>query len=439
MSKTVLFSPVGGTDPISQNNIRDGSLLHICRWYKPDEVYLYMSKEMLDFQEQDDRYRFCIQKLAEQQSREIVIKEIERSDLINVQDYDYYYSDFRSIIADISASLSSEDNLILNVSSGTPAMKSGLIVLATLGEFNCKTIQVVTPVRKINEHNHKNYDVQTLWELNEDNNGDSENRCKEVVCPTLSNIKQEEIIKRLLKVYDYQAAYLAAESLPSEITINYLELLHVAYKRIQLDNQGLNALVKKHNMEGFPIKNDGSREIFEYALALDIKRKRGEYADFARAISPLIVALFRDVLLKQEQVRIEDYTKNENGREYWDRGKLAGTKLDEIFKNKWPYFKYDWPQSSHISLLTQKLITNPKIVDLCSKLRSVEEGARNVAAHQIVSLTEDGFKKKTGYSPADVSGLIKELCKYTTLNIKDEYWNAYDDMNNYIIKKIEEV
>lgn len=29
----VLFSPIGGTDPIS--NCRDGAMLHICRVYKP--------------------------------------------------------------------------------------------------------------------------------------------------------------------------------------------------------------------------------------------------------------------------------------------------------------------------------------------------------------------------------------------------------------------
>lgn len=43
----ILFSPLGGTDPIS--NFRDGSMLHICRIYKPDIVILYMSKEMYDY------------------------------------------------------------------------------------------------------------------------------------------------------------------------------------------------------------------------------------------------------------------------------------------------------------------------------------------------------------------------------------------------------
>ena len=56
MNRVILFSPVGGTDPISLSNCHDGSLLHICRNYRPDKVILYMSKEMLDYQEADDRY-----------------------------------------------------------------------------------------------------------------------------------------------------------------------------------------------------------------------------------------------------------------------------------------------------------------------------------------------------------------------------------------------
>ena len=56
--KKILFSPIGGTDPIS--NFRDGAMLHICRIYKPDIVYLYLSKEMCEFQKKDDRYRYCL-------------------------------------------------------------------------------------------------------------------------------------------------------------------------------------------------------------------------------------------------------------------------------------------------------------------------------------------------------------------------------------------
>ncbi len=51
MNRKILFTPVGGTDPISSTNCYDGAILHICRHYKPDKVIMYMSKEMLENQE----------------------------------------------------------------------------------------------------------------------------------------------------------------------------------------------------------------------------------------------------------------------------------------------------------------------------------------------------------------------------------------------------
>ena len=84
----VLFSPIGGTDPIS--NCRDGAMLHICRVYKPDIVYLHMSKEMLEFQRQNDRYRYCIKKLGEKLEHSFKVVVIEREDLEEVQIFDSF-------------------------------------------------------------------------------------------------------------------------------------------------------------------------------------------------------------------------------------------------------------------------------------------------------------------------------------------------------------
>lgn len=69
MNDTILFSPIGGTDPISMNNCHDGAMLHICRVYKPTKIFLYMSQEMLKNQEADDRYRYALGKLFELQGR----------------------------------------------------------------------------------------------------------------------------------------------------------------------------------------------------------------------------------------------------------------------------------------------------------------------------------------------------------------------------------
>ena len=54
MAKRILFSPIGSTDPIKY--FHDGSMLHICRHYKPDTVILYMSKEITQRNRPDNRY-----------------------------------------------------------------------------------------------------------------------------------------------------------------------------------------------------------------------------------------------------------------------------------------------------------------------------------------------------------------------------------------------
>ena len=63
MEKKYLFSPVGNTDPIKY--FHDGSLLHICRHYLPDVVYLYLSKEMLENHKKDNRYVKTLELLGE--------------------------------------------------------------------------------------------------------------------------------------------------------------------------------------------------------------------------------------------------------------------------------------------------------------------------------------------------------------------------------------
>ena len=67
MGKRILFSPVGGTDPIKY--LHDGSMLHICRHYRPDEVVLYMSKEIMEKHKKDNRYVRTIELLRSEERR----------------------------------------------------------------------------------------------------------------------------------------------------------------------------------------------------------------------------------------------------------------------------------------------------------------------------------------------------------------------------------
>lgn len=121
MGKKYLFSPVGNTDPIKY--FHDGSLLHICRHYQPDVVYLYLSKEMIENHKKDNRYVRSVELLSEKINHNIEVHVIENSDMIDVQQYDVFFTEFRKIIGEIEKQKNNEDILLVNMASGTPAMK----------------------------------------------------------------------------------------------------------------------------------------------------------------------------------------------------------------------------------------------------------------------------------------------------------------------------
>ena len=438
MNKTILFSPVGGTDPISASNMCDGSMLHICRWYRPDKIYLYMSKEILALHEKDNRYIYCLDKLSEWLDWKYEYEIIKRPEMDNVQDFDYFYQDFRGIIKDIMSDMDESDTLLLNISSGTPAMKSGLLVLKTLGEFDCRAIQVTTPVKGMNEHIHRDYDVGLLWEIYRESSEAIENRCREVQCPTLSMIKQEEIIKRLVAGYDYQAAIEIMSTMPQTAVESYRELIVMASRRLLLDFSGVDQILARDKRFMLPVKDSDLRKYFEYALSLQIKLKKREYADFIRGISPLIADLFEKILEKQTDIKLKDYCIQRPDKSWrWDQKKLYGSDVYEILQREFgSEVRLTDVYSSQLCVLIQEFSKDREAAELVKELRTVEQGLRNVAAHQIVSITDEIIKNTLGFTGKQITDRLKRAFGYAGINIRKEYWSSYDEMNNIILSEI---
>ena len=442
MGKTILFTPVGGTDPISASNCYEGAVLHICRYYNPDKVILYMSREMLKNQEKDNRYLYCLERLEKLQNRTIEYEIVERRELSNVHEFDYFYEDFRAIIQNIYASMKEGDSLLLNISSGTPAMKSGLLVLQTIGEFPATLIQVATPEKGMNEHIHKGYDVETLWDLNQDNLPDAKNRCKEITCPSLKKIKQEEIIKKHIEAYDYNAALSVTETMKQEDVRKYRSIIELASRRVLLDFAGVDKIARQTGFDCIPVKASSDRKLFEYALNMDVRLKRGEYVDFIRAITPLLVDLFELVLKKQCGVDINDYCEVKKykrvSRRQWSESKLQKTEvkqvLDKAFQGK---FNGTDIYAVHLKYLIDHFSDNSTLKELVEKLRSVEEQIRNDAAHDVISVTEETIIQKTGFTSTKIMQMIQNIFYYTGISVKKEYWKSYDEMNMRILKEID--
>lgn len=75
---------------------------------------------------------YCLDKLSELIDHKFDVKLIERPELTEVQDFDYFYQEFETLLREIHKEY--EGEILLNISSGTPAMKNALNIMADLME-----------------------------------------------------------------------------------------------------------------------------------------------------------------------------------------------------------------------------------------------------------------------------------------------------------------
>ena len=459
--RVVLFTPVGGTDPISWNNMREGAILQICRKYRPDVVYMYMSAEILEKHKKDNRYLYCLERLEEVIGKKMEYIVIERPELHEVQKFNYFYEDFYEILQSITEKLNKDDELILNVSSGTPAMKSTLMVLSSLTRMSCKVVQVKTPNEKMNEHTHPEEDVELMWELDLDNNPEEfKDRTQEVSCPWIIADQKKRLIRSHILAYDYEAALRVHEQIPLNADGSYVQMIEAAAERKLLNDQKMFRILKEigedKNTAFRPVRNDEMRMLFEYVLTLDIRQKRGEYGDLVRALTPPITDLFLKVLEKYGSINITEYYYfNEDKKKRWDLSKINGTQLETVMlrflkwdeKQKtyvvkpsttWSSIKNDYMQSTQLLNLIKVYVPSSKsdIIQLCEKVRYIEDTVRNRVAHEMVGVSDEFIKAKVSFSSEEIVQMIQKVLFYLDGGLK-KYWNSYDEMNEYILERME--
>lgn len=434
---TILFSPIGGTDPIPQTNFHDGSMLHITRVYKPDKIILYMSKEMLAFHRLDNRYLYCLEQLFKLQGREnVIIDIIERPDLEDAQNYDYFYRDFDNILSSIQNEMAPGDQLLVNITSGTPAMKSALYVLMTLLNLPFIAIQVTTPNKSMNEHHHEGYNVEACWDLNQDNRPDFVDRTTVFKCPTLKNLQTQNIIHRHILAYDYQAALFIANPLPLDQTKSYLPYLQMAAARYTLSHDKVRKLSSLTGYVCYPFKTEKNRTLFEYLLVVQVRYLRKEFADFVRSLTPAIMHLFLRIMEKHANLDPDIYTYRSNEKLYWNKRALEKDGLLGLISSV-SESTASFVQSKEILVIIDKKVLDTNVVQLCKSLRDVETAIRNSVAHDIVEVTAETIQEKTGHTPAEIMALLKRACTCAGISATSKEWSSYDQMNDVIISHMD--
>ena len=80
---------------------------------------------------------------------------------------------------------------------------------------------------------------------------------------------------------------------------------------------------------------------------------------------------------------------------------------------------------------------NELVVKRAQELVEIETKVRNTAAHNIVSVTPEWIKERTGKSIADIFWLLKYICEEVKINTRKENWNSYNLMNDKIMEELD--
>lgn len=322
---------------------------------------------------------------------------------------------------------------------GTPAMKSALNILAAFREFDYIPIQVATPEKKSNPkvEDKDNYEYEMQWNCNEDNN-DNWNRCS-VSCNINFLVRLKcEMLKELINKYDYAGARILAYTIKGELNPVFIELLDAAVERDRLNYKKANSVFKKYGYKLTEEERSDYSDIAEFFLFIGLKKSKGEYSDFLRAITPLLVNVFKKLLKDRVKVDVDSYVREDHGVKKWDINKLDNSpEIKKILDSKYNPMKSQPVYSDHLVTILSALLSDNKEIKVCGELREIEKQVRNLAAHEIIAVDDNRICSKTGFTTEQIISKVLYIMKLTKINISNDFLNSYDKMNDFIIKKME--
>lgn len=443
----VLFSPIGMTDPIAEYH--DGSMLHIARKFKPERVYMYLSKETSKLDEDDDRYARALKLLGGTIKRDIDVVKFRRSDLVDVHLFDEFYDEFEKLIKQIK-----EKNpgaiVLLNVSSGTPAMKSALHTIAAMtDDAECIPIQVATPLNAHGERRDdvNKFDLKAAWDCNEDeiNYPNYQDRCS---CSKNYNLLlkvKKEIIRSHIDACDYSAALALADGCGRGVSETAKIYLRAACARVQLDARGMEAHLRQARADSrvlllfTPVRDGRLRSVAEYLLWLDMKQKRAEFCDFIRGISPVFLDLLEAAADKACGESIDAFCRRfGEGKRILSIDRMSGSPLgeriydilQEAFRGFGGYRSSDLSPAQLVPII-EAMSNDESLKKRVKDIRNAEQNCRHMAAHEIVSVTEEWIKERCGLTPSDILAELNGIAEYIGVK-RSEITGSYEKMNELI-------
>lgn len=444
---TILFTPVGTTDPV--RGYHDGAMLHILRHYPVDKVIVFLTEEMGEHEKNEGWYSKGIQSVKKECPVEWIYSGIKNPQQFNE------LTVLQEAFGQVYSREAKDTEWLLNISSGTPQMKTVMSLLA-IDYDRTKAIQVNSPERKSNVgiEPNKEQDMLEMLGCNYDIDSKEPNRCIE---PKLRLLRKYGIrlqIASLVENYEYGGALDILRQNKELFPGDTERLLRHAVDRENLQWKEANKVIASYQgKQLIPSAN----EFTEYFRVMILKQLKGQLPDFIIKLSPILLELGKKYMEKLEpQFRIQDcgYLRGGDRALVITRRNMEAycPKLLSYMDNQFPYTGFrDAPLSmdiityvcEYLKLNDKKQDTDhAKLTDLFTRLRLIEQLGRNPIAHTITNLTEEKLKhlktkegKEVGMNSKELLSRLQEaICIVTRSKIALDY----DRLNGYILKSMKE-
>ena len=457
MSKKILLTFAGNTDPTRGEH--DGPIIHICRYYKPDKIYLILTKEMEERNEKPyNIYERAIKEnLKDYNPKIIAIK----TGIKDAHHFDIYFNSIYETFETIKKD-EKDAEIYLNMTSGTSQMTTNLLMyyIDSL-DLNLIPIQVETYKKQSNQSEENNktvdkhYDVEAEAICNLDN--EEKTRTYRIVEPDLkkySRILTKNQIEKLLEQYKYEAI---SELLKRNIFDKNLELntlVNFAIERTNLKgldcNKKLNSLNNKDYNKLYYFTKDKNitripdwYQIVDFFSLANIKQKTEDISSYTLMLEPIVVKIYLSILKDLMGKNLDElFRKDSHG--YKVELKRLEEDLKEMIKKdlKREYLKDDTNISTSVlaSIIKYYLKKENNIevnyftslAETLAKMKTV----RNTLAHELRSISREDFNKESETTVEQINSKILEFFNkfYTSLGYKKEMVEIYDNINKEIVK-----
>nr|WP_270281173.1 type III-A CRISPR-associated CARF protein Csm6 [Streptococcus salivarius] len=349
--------------------------------------------------------------------------------------FDKMYEDMGLIVQKYT---NDDDEIILNLSSGTPQIISALFALNRINDYNTQAIQVATPKKGANKEykDLTDSEIDALIVENQDNSLDFVDRSIKDKSEKFSQALVKRHLRSLIASYDYQAAEAIINRKEDTKSLSNIKKIR---KKISDFSRVFKNQCLLSDILSLPL-DDSQKKALNYYLMIDVLKEREHIADVLIKAKSLAEFVIEETIKKDhEGLIVFDGNPPKLNPNFPDCEAI----LDDIDKKM--------KKSRGIEDTDERIFSVQSTLNLLSYLNILEfynyDSQLQTAINGIINLNSERNKVAHGLSEIDTRLLSRKKLKQLSENLRlllvdclgidSSYFNYYDKQNEELIKMLE--